>query len=404
MSETTNNSWSDEQIKDVVEKAKADGVTSISTTDHISAVKTHRNLMVIGCGDGGCNIASEIRSKVPDVFCIAYNTSKRAMDMLSADIRIIPTKEDGSGKIREYSQDVFKNGAYKHLLQNVTDRLDKEPVDYIIVTTTCDGGTGGGVSPMVAKFISDNVDCPVIIMGVYPALSEDATAQYNAMNWQKDVEKTGLPYIILDNNSTDTQSKVVIHHTVNEYAVKVVEIISGVHFGETNISAIDNRDMYMLLQHVGGRISVYGKPGRPTVSQSIDDYLISMIDTWAILKPEGVKGIGIFIKSSKDVIAKTDTSLSKFRSIYGDAAIQYVHLEECDSSDPGYIALVCTGCDEDLGRIMMMRDRYNDIQANAKKKSSMIGDMIDGMDSPLGSVRKEKRTQRQQPDLSALEF
>lgn len=394
---TTTNSWSDEQIKNVIEKSANPVVDKVSS-------KTYRSLMVIGCGDGGCNIASEIRSKVPNTFCILYNTSQRAINKLTADVQVIPTNEDGTGKNRKYSQDVFKNGAYKYLLENVTNQLERKPVDYILIVTTCDGGTGGGVSPMVAKFIADNVDCPVIILGVYPSLNEDAASMFNAMTWQQDVDKTGLPHILLSNDTTTTDFKVTVHRQVNEYAVKVAELIAGTHFGETNISAIDNKDMNILLNHIGGRISLYGKEGRPTVNQSIDDYVTEMTNEWKMLKPANVRGIGLFVKSTKDIIERADTALNKFRATYGNAAVQYVHLEECDNTDPGYIALICSGCDSPMDAIMMMKNRYDDIQASIHKSSMSVNDVLGDMDSPLGTVRKEKPNKRTELDLSALEF
>src|SRR5574344_1354840 len=141
---------------------------TMPTQTTIDPETVSRNLLVIGCGDGGCNIASAIRDRISDVSVIAFNTSSRGMDNIHADVKLIPAEEDGSGKFRDYSQDVFKSGAYNKLFTHVQKYVaETKNLQYIIVTTTCDGGTGSGVSPMVARFISDNFDTPVIIVGVY---------------------------------------------------------------------------------------------------------------------------------------------------------------------------------------------------------------------------------------------
>src|SRR5699024_12644982 len=46
---------------------------------------TTRKLIVVGCGDGGCNIASAIANRIPDeTFTIAYNTSDRNIQKITA--------------------------------------------------------------------------------------------------------------------------------------------------------------------------------------------------------------------------------------------------------------------------------------------------------------------------------
>ena len=113
---------SDKEIETFVKKR--DGVVAASITD--GPDKKVRNFLVIGCGDGGCNIASLIKTQIPMTKVIAYNTSERAMNNLTTDINIIPLKtdeeagkdektEDGSGKDRGLSQSIFKRGSYRQV-------------------------------------------------------------------------------------------------------------------------------------------------------------------------------------------------------------------------------------------------------------------------------------------------
>lgn len=400
MSVQTNN-WNEEAIKDVIDRAKADGVVSATMTDSIDAPS--RNFITVGLGDGGCNIASAIAKAIPSSFTILYNTSTRAMDRLTGDARIFPDGKDGSGKLRSYSQEVFKQGVYKNLMGTIQSVAGKVAnLEYILVTTTCAGGTGGGVSPIAAKFISDNIDVPVIIIGVYPSITEDATAQFNAMTWQTEVIKTGLPYIILDNNDDSDKATLTIHEKINQQAVKIAQILSGQMFGETNISAIDNRDMYMLLHHIGGRIAVYGTTQKPGVGKTLDDTLLDLTEKWNEPAPTMLGGIGVFLKGPEDMIRNADTSLSKLRSVFGDTSVQYVHLE---ISDDVYIALVCAGCGEPATRLTMMRQKYDEITNSFKKQDSIVSSIISGVANPLGTAEEGKpRRSQTEMDLSALEL
>lgn len=395
--------WTEEEIRQQVQNSSAKPVVELpktaKTTDTVDTLK-RRNLMVIGCGDGGSMIASEIRQRIPETYCICYNTSTRAMDAVVADRKVIPEAEDGSGKVRDYSKEVFKQGSYKYLLGNVQSALNgREDISYIIITTTTDGGTGSGVSPMVAKFISDNVEIPVIIVGVLPALSEDATAQFNAMNWQSEVEKIGIPYMLFDNNIEGTP-KPMIHKMVNSEVVNALKVITGDYYGNSNISMIDSRDMYMLLQHTGKRIVIVTNTVRPVTGETLDNYVTNMIGSCHEPMPTNVKGIGVFLKGPSSMVNAMDTSLPAVRQKYGNAAIQYFHIEE--SSDI-QISVIMSGCSEASDRLYLIRSRYDDIMNAQRADQSELGALLDGMNNPLGGVKK-KLKDNAEPDLSALDI
>lgn len=400
-----NKTWSDEDINKVVTSAVDAGAKEVLATDKIKSAE--RNFLVIGCGNGGCNMASEIYKAVPDTYAIVYNTSARALDGLSADLRVVAEGEDGSGKNREYSQNSFRQGSYKQLLAAVKKLADTATdLQYIMITTTTDGGTGGGVSPMLAKFLADNINLPVIIMGVYPMWCEDAQAQFNALHWQDEVEKTGLPYIVLDNNDRMMQPaasdrrdvKMAIHAKVNAQAATIVSILSGKPFGDTNISSVDNRDIYTLVSKVGGRLAIYDTTGKPPVGMTLDDYLKSVMPKWNEPAPIGAHGYALFIKGPKEFLSTTDTSLTAIHKEYGDALVQYTHIEE---SPDVRVSLIIAGCSEPSERLFEMRARYDDIQSQLTVKSSVASGIVGDMENPLGKS-DDGPVIKDETDLSAL--
>lgn len=395
-----NGNWTDEEIMDQIKKTAAAGDSvSAAGVDKVSKEKQRRNLLVVGCGDGGSMIASGIRGQIDGTFAICYNTSARNMDGIIADVRIVPEAEDGSGKARDYSKDVIKQGSYKYLLGNIQAALNEHDISYIVVTTTADGGTGSGASPLIAKLISDNVDVPVLIIGVYPSMDDDATAQFNALSWQDEIERTKLPYLIFDNN-IENMAKPLIHKAVNRQIVSCLRVIAGDYYGNSSISTIDSRDVYMLLQHVGRRVVIATSSTRPTTTQVLDAYIDKMLATSNQPMPKNVKGIGVFLKGPSEVITKLNTSLRDIRALYGDAATQYMHIEE---SPELQISVIMSGCSEPEERLYLMKSRYDDIMAAQRDDTSKLSDMLGGITNPLGSVNARKKD-RAEPDLSALEF
>lgn len=372
--------------------------------ESLTADSKKRNILIVGCGDGGCNIAATIRNKIPDNSrCVMYNTSARALMQyrsIAASI-VLPEEEDGSGKDRSYSKDVFRSGQYKRLLEEVNGMISAAatPYDYILVTTTTDGGTGGGVSPIVAKFLKDNTTIPVIILGVLPSLAEDATAQFNALSWQTDVEKTGVPHIIFDNNTHAGTSKQAMHIAVNKAIAEAMTVISGTAYGDTLISAIDNRDMLMILMNAAKRIVVVTKTDKPRVSETFDDFVLDMLKNSEQPMPKDATAIGIFVKGPKAFIESVDTSLMKVRSVIGNAQM-YAHIQEADDVRISLIAAGCTAYDD---RMYQMRQRYEDIMASMNHESIGAGDVLAGMANPFETTI-EKKVLTKDVNIDALDL
>lgn len=407
-----NKHWTEEDIKNVVEKANKDNLQNVSLADSFGT--TERNFIAIGMGDGGCNIISGISKAIPKAFTIAYNTVIESLDKTIASIKIYPEGKNGSGKDRQFSQDTFREASYKALLNNVQTAIaSRKNVEFVLIVSTTAGGTGSGSSPMAANLIAQNVDIPVIIMGIYPAMDEDATAQYNAMSWQTELININyhnrmeglaeIPYIILDNSDNMKASSTSVlstHDTVNNQAVEIVKILSGDLFGDTNIQSIDNRDLRMLLDNFGGRLAIYGTVQRPAVGVSLDDMLLELMTKWNEPVPSSMSAFGLFVKGPEDLIRSTDTNLIKLQQSICSVNAKYNHLE---ISDEVYIAIICAGCNVPDSRMQLMKQRYEDIINSQRRQSMEVSSLMDGMDNPLGN-RRTPRKRGNDFDLSALDF
>ena len=374
----------------------------VNITEEVDRMKTlTRKIMVIGCGDGGCNIATAISKMTKDeTFVIAYNTSRRNQATWESNLTLIVDGEDGSGKFRDYSKETFKTKAHKTLLDNVTDILNKDPeIAYIIVCATADGGTGSGMSPMAAKLLQDNVDIPVIMIGVYPDSGADATSHFNTLQWQSEVEKIGLPYFVLDNNRTKDLPTKEGHQAVNYEAAQIVSLLCGLEYGDTNISIIDNRNLYMLINQLGGHMYAAFSTKPVASTKSLDMYLEELINDRYQVIPSQARGIGVFVRGTADMLARLDTSLFDFQYKYGNAILKFEHIEE---SDQAKIGILLTGCADPSDRIMAIKNRYDDIMNNQTSKKSMTDELLGATANPLGNLSKRNNTGKS--DMSALDL
>ena len=379
---------------------KQDIIRTGDFTESMAPMVTNtRNILVVGCGDGGCNIASTIAQAIPDnCFAIAYNMSNRAMDYQTANTRIWPFGVDGSGKVRVDATETFKKTTGRKFMERVMEVVAKmERCDYVLVVGTADGGTGSGTVPIMAKLMAANLDIPVVILGVYPSINEDAMSQYNAIQWQKEVTMTGLPYIILDNNSEGTLTDV--HHRVNNYAADIAKLLVGKTYGNTDISIIDNRNLYMLIQQMGGRIVIAGRPGRINSQDDLSTYIMNTLLPFDFQpEPAGVKGIGLFVKGPKELIDRADTDLLKLQETYGQAVLKFAHLE---ISEETRVSVLLSGCAEPADRLRAMQGKYDDVTNASRDGSILAKDIAGAMANPLGELKTMTRPETM--DFSALE-
>ena len=355
-----------------------------------------RKFLVIGCGDGGSNITSEIVKALPDdTYAVIYNTSERAMPFQTHNVRITPSEIDGSGKVRDYATEIFKNSTGRETMTHIMELINTHGhIDYVLVVGTADGGTGSGTVPTMAKMLKNNLDIPVIVMGVYPSIAEDAMSQYNAVQWQKDINAVGVPYIILDNNQEGDS----VHDRVNAYAVQIVKLLSGNIFGDTDISIIDNRNLYMLLQQIGKRIVVAVSEDRPSTQATLDENLIKILERCYQPGPENATGIGVFVKGPSDVIARVNTDLQELQEKYGYALLKFAHIQE---DEKPAIAVILSGCSEAAGRLVQMQGKYDDVMRSRNEGSSMTSKLAESMSNPIGEIKAAPK--RSGLDFSALE-
>ena len=371
------------------------GTTNVAPTNEFKLTEVTdsetklRKLLIIGTGDGGCNIASMAKRHYPDYTrVVLYNTSARALGNLTGDSKLTPNDGyDGAGKERGYSKDAFKR-VHRQFIEKVDEY--KDFCDYIVVVSTCDGGTGGGISPMVAKLMSGIK--PTILVGVYPSLDEDAHSQKNLIDWQAEAEKSEARYMVFDNNKYRKEPKSDMHRKVNDEVVAAIGELIGSNFGITDIQAIDNRDFKLLMDKRAGRIAVY-TTNKPKSSDSVDDNLESLISQSSQILPSSVQLYGLFIKGSNNIISTSDIKLNDIRAKYGEGDM-FNHIEIADDSR---ITLICSGCDVATERLQQAASRYKEIMESRTKRNTFDFDAFN-----LDGYEDDYDDSRQSIDLNAL--
>ena len=191
--------------------------------------KVRLKVSLIGCGNAGSQLVdAAYKVGFHNVFCI--NSSSRDMDndVLNANINCFLIGNDGrgAGMHRDAAKTLFKMN-FRQLFDNANFKAMCEESDVIFVGTSCSGGTGSGVSPIVVKALKQLYPTKIVIFyGILPRLtasdvelSNSAACVAEIEDLNKGEKPLGIPYLLADLNYYEDVS--------NEVAfVKVIEKIS----------------------------------------------------------------------------------------------------------------------------------------------------------------------------------
>lgn len=377
-----------QEIDPTVKAAREDAKAAPATKREKQAT-FKRTVVALGLGDGGCKIASDT-SKLPDVYAMGYNLSKRNENLFNLKKFISADAQDGSGKNRGYAKEIVGR---PEVMDTIIQETLSVKSDIIIIEQSTGGGTGCGSGPKVAISIADAIidagvradaDKPVIVLGVYPKLSDDSVSIFNTLTWQKEVKTIELPYMVFNNARVDSPSPLT-HEKVNDEIVDAVHVISGGSFQQSDVYSMDSKDFFNILNRPG-RLNVYYTDQRPKMNESLDNFLMNLIQNSTQEAPLYPEAYALLVKGPKDVIASIDDSLSSFNATYGEALLKYKHIEEGTSVE---IAFITSGSQAPKTALDRLQSRYDEIEYSRRNKEEIKVEF--DIDDPFSKRERTKK-------------
>jgi len=146
------------------------------------------------------------------------------------------------------------------LLELLNDKI--EGVDAAIIFLGLGGVTGSGISPVIARTLSD-LDVPIMVYGVLPApAGAEKRQQYRNVGYAVEgLKKYTDAFLLMDNQRiayTDNIESMYLRY--NQYAAAVVsDILSGSDPKTATATSIGVRDVISSISISGGGFSVFGR-------------------------------------------------------------------------------------------------------------------------------------------------
>lgn len=208
---------------------------------------------LIGCGNaGGQAVVKAHDEEGFNVFIINSSAKDLASDVVNDKISsFIIGNGRGCGKDREISKSFLK-GDLEALMSTVSFVNMIEMSDVIIIVTSTAGGTGSGISPMLAYLLGKKYPGKTfLVFGFLPKKSESPIAQYNAIEFIDELDNMKIPYSLLDSEYLSSLDAAEAHDKICEEFVLKAKVIRGDFFSSSTDDMIDESDELSIITRPG---------------------------------------------------------------------------------------------------------------------------------------------------------
>lgn len=232
----------------------------------IDALKEKVKLKCTVCGVGNAGsqfVDAAYKAGFRNVFCINSSSKDMDDDVLNANIPCFLVGSDGrgAGMNRNAAKELFKMN-YRHLFENQKFVQYCEESDVIVIGTSCSGGTGSGISPIVVKAVKQMYPNKIVMFyGILPRLTSSDVELSNAMECVAEIEELnksglGIPYMLADLNYYEGISNEVAFVKVVEKMATDIKVIAGDYLNYSKYRMIDENDMKVIISP-SGYLSIY---------------------------------------------------------------------------------------------------------------------------------------------------
>ena len=369
-------------------------------------------IAVLGIGNAGNQVANLSKANNIDTFCV--NTSERDLDTIDQGIPVfLFGNSEGAGKDRTVAKNYVKS-QYSALLNNeifdsfITDK------DIVFIVSSTGGGTGSGVSIILADILSRVYQNKVFInIGILPMLSESIGAQRNTLEFFKELKNLNKSYMLYDNNKYKNLSVNECMKKVNSEIIDMMKYIRGDYSYQSSYGMIDDADMYKILT-VPGMINVSAfenfmeKDMEDNVA--LDAYMTKIIRTNATCTLDTdriIKRMGVITNISKGLTKYYDASFKAFKENIGEPVEIFEHyFVSTENEIPNRYCVILSGLSIPDDRINVTLQRIKEVEeALARKKESSLIDSIDSLDGlKVESMQIDRNKSKEKKDIKSIDL
>jgi len=353
---------------------------------------------VIGLGNAGNQVA-ELAFKSRQIPAIAINSSEKDLMNISAIDKLLIGDQKGAGKDRTEAKKFMKNHITALMKQ---EKLIKfiEDLEVIFVVSSIGGGTGSGMSPVFTEILTKAFPLKrIVLVEIYPALSESIAAQQNAIDYLKEVRDflPNITFMAYDNHRFSNLPTDKMMQAVNAEIVEDIAVLRGDYQIATPFSSIDEKDALRLIE-TPGRLCIakaYDLKEKDLDDKSIEEILVNDLknvsSTVELQRDRIVKRIGLISNLNKTLHEKLNTKLETLKSFVGEPVEGFEHIFINSTDDmQNRVISILSGLSIPDDRVQKMLQRIQEAtEAITKVQESSI---LDNINTDLIDELRKKET------------
>ena len=339
------------------------------------------NIGFMGLGNFGGQLANAAAKE--GFHSIAFNASKKDMDMLSDDVMpFLIGDGKGTGKSRDTAKDFLLDHINVVKDENITKFIDQH--DAIIVGGSAGGGFGSGATPALVSILSQIYpDKCFIIITTFPSSAETYTAQNHTEQFMRDVLELNVPYIIYDNDNFKGMEASDMNKQILANAVLDMKILRGDYIFDTATGGIDERDMMTVISAPGRMmcVSLLNLEESQVVNNSIVATLRDSLDKTGNVQYVDDKVIdasATMYNFSKDLKKYAPNIATEIQSVFGEHISDFRNeVMDCKESEPFIVCVLAgltaptTRIDKVVARRQAIEKEINERQAASTKLNTV---------------------------------
>lgn len=334
---------------------------------------------IIGVGNAGGQIAA-LTNKIHLLDAMAINSSENDLATLpDAVSKVLIGNSQGSGKERAKAKEFLKAKIIEILkAQEFRAFMDK---DIVFVVSSCGGGTGSGIAPVLADLLRKQYpNVSIVLVGILPTLKEKAFTQANAAEYLDELYNslTDASYMLYDNHTMTDLPDYQLLPSINEQVVSDIGVLTGKYQLPTRFKSIDENDMKSITNKPGRIViaGLYDIKEKVLEDKSVDELLVQALKKSAhaeLERDRKAAAIGIITNLSQKIYDKYGNDLPLVEEYMGKADIDFSHIVvNEESSFPNNAIVIFSGLSPINDRVLSIKEEIDEYLAGKKKEEDKV--------------------------------
>lgn len=333
---------------------------------------------------------------IEDIMLI-NSTHKDVDDNFDQYLIDIGKNRGGCGKERSLGYKLAFNSLQKELGEAI-DTFITDDDDIVGIVTSSEGGTGSGSTPIIAKYLYEEIGLNVHIF-IFTGFEEDVRGIGNTIDLFKELNDKFTVHII--RNSTfieddNSSSYVKAEELANIHFIEMYNILTGKTINKS-FQNIDDTDLFKVVNTPGYSVVLNIKLNRTTEPEDIDNIIKRNLMKLNTFKNDNLKCkcIGTII-GLKDPTMNIDRKFNIIKNTFGIPYESFIHIQETNP-DNQFLTFIISGMDMPENEIKEIYNRYSTIVENVKRNKDTFFDKnseFETINESFDFVPNERRNRR----------